>query len=60
VPYLARRIGPGALVFASDFPHERSWEAMVTHVKEFTGRADLDEGLKERILELNPRALYRL
>jgi predicted TIM-barrel fold metal-dependent hydrolase len=60
VPYLARRVGARALVFASDYPHERSWEAMLRRVKEFTGRDDLDDALKAQILNENPRRLYRL
>jgi len=60
IPYLAKRIGLGGLVFASDFPHERSWDAMLSRVKEFIARDDLDEALKQRILEHNTRALYRL
>ncbi len=33
---------------------------MLSRVKEFIARDDLDEALKQRILEDNTRSLYRL
>ncbi|HZU05503.1 MAG TPA: amidohydrolase family protein [Chloroflexota bacterium] len=57
---VARLVGGTQLLWASDFPHERAWEAFLGDLDTLLAREDLAESTKRQILLENPCRLYRL
>jgi predicted TIM-barrel fold metal-dependent hydrolase len=57
---VAQLIGPGQLLWASDFPHERSWDEFSGDIDTLVQRKDLPESLPRKILFANPRRFYKL
>ena len=57
---VADLIGPGQLLWASDFPHERPWEEFNGDIDTLIERKDLPAELPRKILFENPCRFYQL
>lgn len=57
LPYVIRRLGEDALLFASDYPHELELDEAMEELWE---RTDIPESVKRKILYENPKRFYRL
>lgn len=60
VAYVVQRFPTSCLLYASDFPHERSLELYRHDLEEFQERSDLTAEIKHQILYTNPLQFYRL
>ncbi|MCL6561487.1 MAG: amidohydrolase [Firmicutes bacterium] len=58
--YALSRLGEGAVLYASDFPHESNPEIAQREIQELAEREDLTEETKQRIFADNVAAFYRL
>jgi predicted TIM-barrel fold metal-dependent hydrolase len=57
---VAELIGPGQLLWASDFPHERPWDKFSGDIDTLVNRPDLPTTLPKKILFENPCRFYKL
>jgi predicted TIM-barrel fold metal-dependent hydrolase len=53
-------VGPGRILYASDFPHERDPPEFLGDVAKLVARADLSDTEKRMILFENANRFYRL
>lgn len=60
VAYVIERFPASGLLYASDFPHERSLELYKHDLEELEERTDLPETVKRQMLYDNPRRFYHL
>jgi predicted TIM-barrel fold metal-dependent hydrolase len=60
IKYTADMMGSERIMYASDFPHEPTEEALMSDIPEFLDRNDLDETTKANILGRNARRFYGL
>jgi predicted TIM-barrel fold metal-dependent hydrolase len=60
LPYVLELFGEDHVMFASDYPHERSRPDFLPDVPEFEARADLADSAKRKILADNARRFYRM
>jgi uncharacterized protein len=59
LPTVAKLIGGGQLLWASDFPHERPWHEFSGDIDTLINRTDLPESLPRQILFENPCRFYK-
>ena len=59
LPFVAQHLRPDVLLWASDYPHERSEGEFSDDIPTLLGREDVDDGLKQQILFENPTRFYR-
>jgi predicted TIM-barrel fold metal-dependent hydrolase len=57
--YAIERVGEGAFLFASDFPHETNAERAKHEISELLEREDISERAKRNILRENVQRLYQ-
>jgi predicted TIM-barrel fold metal-dependent hydrolase len=60
LPDVVRRFGPEHILYASDFPHELSYEEYAEDIEEFSERDDLSDDAKRKILAENSARFYGL
>jgi predicted TIM-barrel fold metal-dependent hydrolase len=60
LPVVVEQIGADALLFASDYPHERNHDEYFHDLPYILGREDLTEETKRKILCDNPIRAYNL
>jgi predicted TIM-barrel fold metal-dependent hydrolase len=60
VPFVIERMGAQHVLFASDYPHERSHGEYMGDLPELLGREDISDEAKRKILYENPKRLYQL
>lgn len=60
IRYTADAMGSDRIMYASDFPHEPTEEALMSDIPRFLGRDDLDETTKVNILGRSARRFYGL
>jgi predicted TIM-barrel fold metal-dependent hydrolase len=58
LPYVLERMGEGQVLFASDYPHERSHHEYLHDIPEFLARSDMSDGAKRRLLRENALRFY--
>ena len=58
LPVVAEHLGDDHLLFASDYPHERSHGEYLGDLPMLLGRSDLSDATKRKILYENPCRLY--
>jgi uncharacterized protein len=59
-PYIAELFHPDAIMWASDFPHERERDAFAGDLPHLKARKDLGDEFKRKMLYDNPVRFYRL
>jgi predicted TIM-barrel fold metal-dependent hydrolase len=57
---VVKEIGPHALVFSSDFPHEVNNDSCREEIEELVENPDLDDAAKAGILHANAERFYNL
>ncbi|MBM3487083.1 MAG: amidohydrolase [Alphaproteobacteria bacterium] len=58
--YVVDMMGSDRIMYASDFPHEPTEEALMADIPDFLDRTDLDDGTKRKILNDNAKRFYRI
>lgn len=59
LPYVAQLLGEDAILWASDYPHERERHEFMSDLPELRSRTDISEELKAKMLLRNPERFYR-
>lgn len=60
LPMALEALGPKQLLYASDYPHEASWEEYPEDLKAIAGRSDVSEDVRRAILHDSAVRLYHL
>jgi predicted TIM-barrel fold metal-dependent hydrolase len=58
LPFALEQMGADQILFASDYPHERSHQEYLRDIPEFLERSDLSDTAKRKILRDNPLRFY--